>query len=382
MKCVISGRQVLHIVENLDRGAVENWLVRMLANARNRGADVDWTFYCTLVEPGAIDAKARELGARVIHSPVPLGNKREFVRALRKELCTGRYAILHSHHDILSAIYFAAAYGTPIRRCIVHVHNADESVPSSSPFKQHLYRAFMRRVCLARASRIVGISKHTLDTFLAGRNRKEGRDFVVNYGIDSKPFEKQYSDRATFRHELGLPEHSRILLFAGRLVPEKNPLFAVEVLAAMQRMDRSVAGVFVGTGSLGDSVRKRAAVLGIESNFRYLGWRDNVPAIMCCCDWFILPHVEHPMEGFGIAVIEAQLAGLRMLLSTGIPDDSILSSAHCGRMRLSAGAEEWARTAMDLLKRPAPSPSAAIADLKQSPMDMDNALKALLALHT
>jgi len=72
--------------------------------------------------------------------------------------------------------------------------------------------------------------------------------------------------------------------------------------------------------------------LGLGAAFRHLGWRNDVPEIMRCCDWFILPHPEHPMEGFGLAVVEAQLAGLRMLISTGVPDDPLLPTASCARL--------------------------------------------------
>src|SRR6267142_2848790 len=98
----MSQRRVLHIIEDLNRGAVENWLLRMLRHARARGTDLDWTFYCVLQHPGAMDEKARALGARVIHSPVPIGKKLEFVRALRSELRRGEYDVLHCHHDIIS----------------------------------------------------------------------------------------------------------------------------------------------------------------------------------------------------------------------------------------------------------------------------------------
>ena len=40
--------KVLHIVENLHRGAVENWLIRMLRHARQRSVALDWTFYCAM----------------------------------------------------------------------------------------------------------------------------------------------------------------------------------------------------------------------------------------------------------------------------------------------------------------------------------------------
>jgi len=82
--------RVLHIVENLNRGAVENWLVRMLRHARARGIDVDWTFYCALPEAGVLDEEAAALGAGVLRSPFPIGQKVPFVRALRAELQRGK----------------------------------------------------------------------------------------------------------------------------------------------------------------------------------------------------------------------------------------------------------------------------------------------------
>ena len=122
--------------------------------------------------------------------------------------------------------------------------------------------------------------------------------------------------------------------------------------------------------------------LGVSANFRALGWRNDVPDIMCYCDWFILPRPERPMEGFGIAVVEAQLGGLRMLLSLGIPDDPLLPTARVRRLPLAAGADVWAQAAIELFRQPAPSRSDALTALKRSPMDMDTALGRLLEIHT
>lgn len=373
--------RVLHIVESLNRGATENWLVRMLRHARRRRENVDWTFYCELGQTGAMDEEARALGANVIHSPVPIGRKGAFIRALREELRRGQYDVLHCHHDLVSAVYLLAAVGMPIRRRIVHVHNAGESVRTPNRVKQLVLRPLLRRICLITADRIVGNSNHSLDTFLAGRTRREGRDVVHYLGIDPTPFLRAHADRSAFRRELGLAEDSRLLLFAGRIVPEKNPLFAVDVLAEMHQMDRSVAGVFVGSGSLVEPVCKHVADLGLGAVIRNLGWRDDIAEIMCCCDWFILPSLEQPMEGFGLVVIEAQLGGLRMLLSRGIPDGPLLPAAMFRRLPLAAGANEWAKAALELSRSPAPSPTDALAALNESPMDMDRALAGLLALH-
>jgi glycosyltransferase involved in cell wall biosynthesis len=374
--------KVLHIVENLDRGAVENWLVRMMRHARRQGIALDWTFYCALGREGKLDAEVRQLGGRIIHSLVPIGQKTAFIVALRHELAHGGYEVLHSHHDLISGLYLLAAAGLPIRKCLVHVHNADEAVLTPNPIKQRMLRPSLRHLCLRMAEGIIGISNHTLDTFLAGRKRRLGRDRVHYYGIDGSPFLAAKNDRSEFRRCLGLPAACPILLFAGRMVPEKNPLFALEVLAEMRKRNPQVVGVFVGAGSLEAAVRERANQLRVDEGFRALGWRNDIAEIMCCCDWFILPRPEQPLEGLGIAVIEAQVAGLRLLLSQGIPDDPLLKEAVCARLSLADGPQRWAKEAIRLGKATPPSAAKMQQILAQSPFDMDFSLRDLLNLYS
>ena len=372
---------VIHIVENLDRAAVENWLVRMLRHGRRRNQPLDWTFYCASGRKGTMDETARSLGARVVYSPVPIGNKVDFARALRKTLREGCYDVLHCHHDLVSTVYLLASLGVPVGKRIVHVHNADESVLTSSAWKQRLYRPVLRRVCLALADRIVGISNHTLDTMLAGHPRRAGRDVVHYYGVDPAPFAGVQADRVAFRRGLGLLPDALVLLFAGRIVPEKNPVFAVDVLCELRRFEPRAVAVFAGSGSLVEAVRERARELSIEPWIRLLGWRSDLAEVMSSSDLFILPRPERPMEGFGLAVVEAQLAGLRMLLSSGIPDDPLLPTASYRRLPLAAGAGEWAKMGMELLASPASTSASALAALEKSPMQMDRALDELLKLH-
>jgi glycosyltransferase involved in cell wall biosynthesis len=372
--------KVIHIVENLDRGAVENWLVRMLRHAKLKGVALDWTFFCQLQTVGVLEEEVVHLGARVIHSPVPLGQLGKFIKALRTELQNGKYEVMHCHHDLVSAVYLLASFKIPMHR-LVHVHNADENIPTPSRLKQAIARGLMRQICLALADRIVGISQHTLDTFLHGRNRRPDRDTVHYYGVDPRPFQSARGDRTGFRRSLNLPEDAQLLLFAGRIVPAKNPVFAVEVLAEIQRLNPKIYGVFVGTGGLEIPTQEKAKALGVLHKCRFFGWRNDVPEIISCCDWFILPHPEHPMEGLGLAVVEAQLAGLRLLLSPGIADDPLLPTACFARVALKAGTSAWAEAANALLSRPQPSRNEAIVALSQSPFDMDYALRDLLAVY-
>lgn len=353
----------------------------MAAHAQRRGIPIDWSFFCILSTPGINDHLAHSLGLQVIHSPAPIGHKIAFAKAFRRIVACGKYDVLHSQHDLVSGFYLAACMGLPLKRRIVHVHNADEEVLTNNPIKKAILKPTLRRTCLVLADVIAANSSHALDTFLAGRPRRPGCDLVHPIGIDASRFADAVCDRTSLRHTLALPENAPILLFAGRMSPEKNPLFAVEVLAELRRLHPDVCGLFVGAGSLEESVRRQISQLGLEKATRLLGWRNDVPEIMCACDWFILPHPEDPVEAFGIAVVEAQLAGLRLLISRGVLDDPLLPSAVFRRLPLAESAATWAQAAIDLLNEPAPSPAIAIAELEASPIAMDNALDHLLALH-
>jgi glycosyltransferase involved in cell wall biosynthesis len=247
--------------------------------------------------------------------------------------------------------------------------------------KQRFYRAPLRFACLKLADRIVGISNHTLDTFLAGRKRRLDRDIVHYYGVDPEPFLNAPADRLGFRRQLGYADDALVLLFGGRLVSEKNPVFAVDVLASLRKVEHRAVGVFAGTGSQEPAIVARAQELGVMNAVRMLGWRRDLAEIMSCSDWFILPHPEYPMEGFGLAIVEAQLAGLPMLLSNGIPNDPLLRTASYCRLPLSASPTIWANAAVELLRNPVSSRAEAATALGNSPFAMDVALADLMSLH-
>ena len=58
--------KLLHIVENLDKGAVENWLVNVFLEIKKTRHDWKWTFFCILGRPGRLDKKVLEAGGEII----------------------------------------------------------------------------------------------------------------------------------------------------------------------------------------------------------------------------------------------------------------------------------------------------------------------------
>ncbi len=373
-------KRVLHVIENFNGQAIETWLYQMMRHLKGIGEKADWTFYSTLGLPGKYDADVKALNGKIIYSPAPPRQRWHFVSALRQTMINGKYDILHCHHDIMSAVYLLAATGLPLKK-IIHVHNTSLSLPTPSPLKTALLHEPMRQACLHWADNVVGVSGPALDAFLKGAKHKPGRDMIIHCGIDMAPFHRKPPGRLEFLQSFGLPPDARVLLFVGRMTEYKNPCFVIEVLAHVSKLDPTVCAMFAGSGPLEDEVLKVAKQKSLESRVRVLGWHDDVPALMQSCDMLIWPGLEEPREGLGLAVVEAQAAGLPVLMSLNVPEEAIVVPELVEVLPLAAGADAWAEKILDVLNRRSPNREEALAVVEGSSFAISQSTASIRALY-
>lgn len=372
--------KIIHIVENLDKGAVENWLVNIFLESRKIRPDWEWTFYCILGKPGRLDENVRNAGARIIYSPVTVSNKLSFLKYLRIELKSGGYDILHAHHDYLSGFYLLASAGIKFKKRLLHIHNTDKSLPVGNKTLHDLLLGPFRKFAIMLSDQVIGISKNTLEQFAKRRNVPDDKFIILYYGINFSRFEGAVQ-KASIRSEFNLPEHSKILLYAGRMNQMKNPVFVVEVLARLLRLRSDVYAVFIGQGDEQQMVEQKASELGITDHIRISGWHNNVPAVMKGADVFVFPRKEYPKEGLGLVVVEAQAAGLPMFITDGIVRDAIVipELAHFNDL---SDPSAWANQIAEVLDCEAPLPAEqALQRMKQSPFELARATKNLVDIY-
>jgi glycosyltransferase involved in cell wall biosynthesis len=370
--------RICHVVESMNKGAVEGWLIRTFLHSRTTFPTLDWTFYCTQTDAGRHTEILRSHGANVIASPVPFSQTRSFLSAMRTFLKNQRFDVLHCHHDFLSGFYLWAACGLPIRQRWVHVHNTDESLPTPSRWKHRLLLEPLRQTCLRLSNGIIGIANHVLDQFLRHKLRRANRDVVLYYGLDVSKIRAAELEPSRFRRELALPKDACILLFVGRMSPLKNPVFVVDVLRAALSTRPNTYAVFAGEGDLASAVREHATQLGVENRIRQLGWRDDTAYLMKNSDCFVFPRPEHPMEGLGLVVVESQACGLRMLTTSGISDDAILDEQMVRRIPLASTPDRWAQALNELLKSPV---NCNVDIVEHSRFGMDTTTTQLMSLY-
>ena len=98
-----------------------------------------------------------------------------------------------------------------------------------------------------------------------------------------------------------------------------------------------------------------AEKLQITKQIRYFGQRRDVPELLQGCDVFVFPSFS---EGLPVSVVEAQAAGLPVLLSDAVTRE-VACTPLVKTLSLHQSPEEWAEAALQL-QPPRQSPTAAL----------------------
>lgn len=112
---------------------------------------------------------------------------------------------------------------------------------------------------------------------------------------------------ASLRAELAGGDGTRpIVLTVARLDPQKGIVYLLRAAAEIPDVVFAIAG----DGPERDSLHALARSLGLEDRVRFLGHRQDVPALLAACDVFVLPSLY---EGLPLSVLESMAAGIPVI---------------------------------------------------------------------
>ncbi len=154
------------------------------------------------------------------------------------------------------------------------------------------------------ADRVVALSEGVKDNLTKRYHVREDKIEVIYNPVDLAHIEAE-SKREV---ELAPPfnQGKRIILTAGRLVPEKDHATLLRAFARIPK-DYRAHLVLLGEGELAQSLQELAQELGIEEDVSFLGFQQNPYAYMKQAEVFTLTSLS---EGFGHVLVEALAVGL------------------------------------------------------------------------
>ncbi|NIM90463.1 MAG: glycosyltransferase [Candidatus Aminicenantes bacterium] len=233
---------------------------------------------------------------------------------LRKE----KFDIVHTHTSKAGLLGRLAAKlaGVPI---IVHTPHGHVFFGYFKPAKTKIF-IFLEKLASRITDKIVALTDREKDDYRLFKTTPEEKAVVINSGVDLNRFkELSFTEKQSFKKELGLPENALIVGTVGRLAPVKGQEFLIEAVKNIIPKYPSALFMFAGDGHLRQNLERKALEMGIKENVVFLGWRDDVDKIISIYDIFVLPSLN---EGMGRVLVEAMALGKPIVASHagGIPD--------------------------------------------------------------
>jgi glycosyltransferase involved in cell wall biosynthesis len=296
-------------------GGIESFIMNVFRNINRKRAQFD--FVCYDKKP-ACHQEILELGGMVYIVPERRRNYFIHCKKLKKLMKEKNYDIVWSNLNSLSDILilkFAFLYS--IRMRIAHVHNSD--LPP---------KIITKILHSANKTKIV---KYATDfwacSYVAGRffftdSILQSSQFKIIYNaIEVSNFVFNQTARNMKRDELKLKDNI-IIGHIGGFRMQKNHGFLLKVFLEIYKKNENAVLLLVGDGSLRKDIEEQINIYGLKDNVRLLGNRKDISELLNAMDVFVFP--SH-YEGLGIALIEAQAAGLSCFISDVIPHEAVIT---------------------------------------------------------
>ncbi|MCF6335080.1 MAG: glycosyltransferase, partial [Spirochaetales bacterium] len=242
-------------------------------------------------------------------------NPPRFFSLYRDFLAAGNFHGVHSHLNHLSGLFLYAPnkLGMPLR--IVHYHSDFKYHNHYTP--KYALRKLFGFFSEKYSNKVLGISDACLDSVYGSSWKGNHKIERIYNGIDLAGLSSTRSFLLK-PQDFGIKDNSLVIGHVGQFRKEKNHQFLLEFAEKICALNRHVVFLFVGDGPLLEHTRNEAAARGLDGRIIFTGTRPDVPNLLGIMDLFVFPSL---WEGFGMAVVEAEAAGLPVIMSTNIPDE-------------------------------------------------------------
>lgn len=267
----------------------------------------------------------------------PLKESRlRWILEIRRLARTGKFTHIHLHASWNNALALIGLLGVAVVK-IAHSHSVFPEERIATRFK-----------ALSARTVISALAHIKLACSPEAGLQMFGHQFIfLPNSIDYERFRFNPITRAEIRAKLGVLDCERIIGHVGFLSPIKNQQKIIEIAGEMSTTDPNVKVLLVGDnlGTL-PTVRAIAERLGLREKVIWIPETTRVEDYLQAMDLFVFPSLY---EGFGMALLEAQVSGIPVIASDQIPRTAVISD-DVYFLSLAQTARIWANLAQNLLR--------------------------------
>lgn len=332
--------RVLQVVGIMNYGGAETMIMNLYRNIDRSQVVFDFVVHGDDV--GAYDQEIFELGGKIYHCPKYKGyNHLTYVKWWEKFLKNhSEYKVIHGHIRSVAAIYLLIAkkYG---RITIAHSHSTSNGHGISS-----LIKNIMQYPIRYIADYLFACSKEAGEWLFGRKKIKENNYIEFPNAIDVDKFQFDEKLRNRTREQLMI-EDKFVVGHVGRMMDAKNHMFLLEIFTEILKREPHAILILVGDGPLRKEIEKKCVALSIREKVYFVGTTSTPESLYQAMDIFVFPSL---WEGLGIAVIEAQAAGLECIVSDAIPTQADMKSGLFRKVSLNTSVSKWAEIILEARK--------------------------------
>lgn len=351
--------RVLHMIPDI---GIANGVMSVILNYFKAMPDdikFDVCYFAEKSETRKTDIE--KLGGRVFKIPAPSPKgllRRDMSRFFAQH--KGEWQALHIHAPHFAVFIAPQAKAAGIKKICCHCHSTVYSLKGNQTRNKilSLYSKYFiktRFACSEAAGKVwYGNKKFT----------------VLKNAINCA----EYTFDPVKRDEVRKKEQLTDSFVVGHIgktdVPQKNHPFIIRVFAQIKKIKQNAVLILIGaeeTKELDALCRE----LGVKSSVMFLGARTDVPLLLQACDVFLFPSTS---EGLPVSLIEAQAAGLPVLMSDSVTDEVCVTDG-VFKMSSSASLSEWAGKLIEISNRPRKNN---LEELISAGWDINNCAKKLI----
>jgi glycosyltransferase involved in cell wall biosynthesis len=264
---------------------------------------------------------------------------------LRSVLKRESYRIVHTHTSKAGFVGRLAASmaGVPI---IIHTMHG-LAFHERSARSTRLFYSMLERFAARRCDRVVSVSEF---------HRRWAIDLGICNGSKILTIPNGIVDQSTaitapleLRRRLGVSRKDLMILTMARLVPDKGLEYLIDAAARLRLAAPHCKTVIAGDGPARLQLERLACKLDVSDRVTFLGYRQDVDALLAACDIVVLPSLR---EGLSISLLEAMAAGKPIVASRIGSHLEVASQANIAKLVTPADARALSGTLLDLIRDP------------------------------
>lgn len=277
--------------------------------------------------------EVKELGG-VVHVIPPYQQIGKHIKALRKIFKEEKFDVLHAMNNTMNIfpLFVAKEAGIKVRI------SESLSMASRHELKKSAMKIVLKQFAHLFCNYYVACGKDCGAFQFGKKALYDGKIEIFKTCIDARTNTYDEALRSETRIKFGW-EDQVVYGFIGRFAAQKNPMFLIDIMNGIHKLQENAQFVIIGAGELEYNMKERIALYHLQDSVSWLGRREDIRQFYNAFDAFLLPSLY---EGLPVVGLEAQASGLPVFFSDKITREAAACDlAHF--LSLNETPDNWAK---------------------------------------